>query len=58
MAYLLRSSSVCVTNDDLQDMQFACKQEVITPMYYAVESNENAMSTVKAVMADILSTTV
>lgn len=58
LSYLLRSSSVSYTNDDLQDMQFACKQEVITPMYYAVESNENAMSTVKAVMADILSTTV
>ncbi|WP_255538396.1 hypothetical protein [Lysinibacillus sp. HST-98] len=39
-------------------MQYACKQEIITPMYYAVEANENAMSTVKAIMADILSTTV
>lgn len=27
-------------------------------MYYAVEANENAMSTVKAVMADILSASV
>jgi len=58
LSSLLRSSSVRYTSDDLQDMQFACKQEIITPMYFAVEANENAMSTVKAVMADILSASV
>ncbi|WEA41187.1 hypothetical protein [Lysinibacillus fusiformis] len=58
LSSLLRSSSVRYTSDELQDMQYACKQEIITPMYYAVEANENAMSTVKAVMADILSASV
>ncbi|MGE6600138.1 hypothetical protein ACQKEY_00175 [Lysinibacillus fusiformis] len=58
LSSLLRSSSVRYTKDELQDIQFACKQEVITPMYYAVEANEKAMSTVKAVMADILSVSV
>ena len=53
LSSLLRSSSVRYTSDELQDMQYACKQEIITPMYYAVEANENAISTVKAVMADI-----
>ncbi|MEY2369577.1 hypothetical protein [Lysinibacillus capsici] len=58
LSSLLKSSSIRYTKDTLQDMQFACRQEVILPMYRAVEENEQAMSIVKAVMADILSASV
>lgn len=58
LSSLLKSSSVHYTKDDLKSMQNACKQEVIMPMYRAVEENEQAIHSVKAVMADILSVSV
>jgi len=58
LSSLLRSSSIKYTNVELNDLQFACQQELTSPMYRAILANQNAEKLVKMVIADVLDTSV
>lgn len=58
LSSLLRSSSIKYTSDDLNDLQYACLQELTSPLYRAMLENEKAENLVKMVATDVLDATV
>ncbi|MGN4128022.1 hypothetical protein ACMGD3_23910 [Lysinibacillus sphaericus] len=58
LSSLLRSSSIQFKTNELNDLQYACQQELTSPLYRAILENENAENLVKMVVTDVLDTTV
>lgn len=58
LSSLLRSSSIKYTSDELNDLQYACLQELTSPLYRAILENEKAENLVKMVATDVLDATV
>lgn len=58
LSSILKSSSVIYTTKELQDMQYACQQELTEPCYRAILFNDQSENLVKMIVPEILNATI